>query len=524
VKQTQSPTNVDRRWRPVDILLAAVALSLLLIGLWHLLAAQRGLDVRSTAVDGIPVTIYRPSAGDPAPVVVIAHGFAGSRQMMQPFAVTLARNGYIAVSFDFPGHGRNPAPLRGKLGTPARTRSLLEALSAVVDYARTLPGGDGRIAALGHSMAGDIIAHYIQAHPDSIDATVAVSPYLSQPVGADEPRNLLFIYGEFEPDMIRTQGRKAIAQVAGEPADAIAEDRTYGDPADGSARRLVVAQGVEHIGVLYSKESLAAALDWLDQTFDRQGSGAVDARGLWLGLYFAGVLLFARPLSRLLPRVADPPLGAGLGWGRLLPIAIAPAVITPLILAPLPADFLSIVIADYLLLHFAVYGLLTLVALRVVGRGVQQVAPARVSWPAFIAALVAVFGFETLAIAVPTQALVASYIPATDRIGLMLSILVGTMTWFAADEWLVRGPGARTGAYALTKLMFLLSLGLAIALNLEELFFLVIIVPAILILFTVYGLFSGWIYRATGHPMVTAVTNALALASAIAVSFPVVAR
>jgi dienelactone hydrolase len=523
VKQKQTTKSESRRWRPVDSLLAAVALSLLLIGLWHLFAVQRGLDIRSTAVDGIPVTVYRSIAGGPAPVVVIAHGFAGSRQMMQPFAITLARNGYIAVTFDFPGHGRNAIPLQGKLGTPERTDSLLEALSAIVDYARTLPNGDGRLAALGHSMAGDIIARYIQAHPGSIDVTVAVSPYLSQPVGADEPRNLLFIYGEFEPDMILTQGRAAIAQVAGEPADAVAEDQTYGDLADGNARRMVVADGVEHIGVLYAKESLAAALDWLDQAFGRQDSGMLDVRGPWLGLFFAGVLLLGRPLSRLLPRVADRPVGAGLGWRRLLPIAIAPAVLTPLILAPLPSDFLSIVIADYLLLHFAVYGLLTLIALHIVDRnGVRP--PVRVSSRALVVALIAVFGYETLAIAVPTQTLVASYIPAWDRVGLTLALFAGTLTWFAADEWLVRGPGARTGAYALTKLMFLISLGLAIALNLQELFFLVIIVPAILILFTVYGLFSGWVYRATNYPLVAAATNAIALAAAIAVSFPVVVR
>jgi hypothetical protein len=72
--------------------------------------------------------------------------------------------------------------------------------------------------------------------------------------------------------------------------------------------------------------------------------------------------------------------------------------------------------------------------------------------------------------------------------------------------------------------MFLISLGLAIALNLQELFFLVIIVPAILILFVVYGLFSGWVYRATNYPWDAAATNAIALAAAIAVSFPVVAR
>ena len=60
------------------------------------------------------------------------------------------------------------------------------------------------------------------------------------------------------------------------------------------------------------------------------------------------------------------------------------------------------------------------------------------------------------------------------------------------------------------------------ALNLNQLFFLIIIVPAILVLFVLYGLFSRWSFRATGHPLPGAIANALAFASAIVVTFPVV--
>ena len=75
----------------------------------------KDLRITSTIVGETPVTIFRPQSAGPAPVVVIAHGFAGSQQLMQPFAETLARNGYIAVTFDFLGHGRNPAPMRGDI-------------------------------------------------------------------------------------------------------------------------------------------------------------------------------------------------------------------------------------------------------------------------------------------------------------------------------------------------------------------------------------------------------------------------
>jgi hypothetical protein len=86
------------------------------------------------------------------------------------------------------------------------------------------------------------------------------------------------------------------------------------------------------------------------------------------------------------------------------------------------------------------------------------------------------------------------------------------------------GAGARRGAYALAKLCFLLSLAAAVALNLQKLFFLIIIVPAILLLFLGFGLISNWSYRATNHPLPGALANAAVFAWGIACTFPMVIR
>jgi alpha-beta hydrolase superfamily lysophospholipase len=68
--------------------------------------------------------------------VRIAHGFAGSQQLMQPFALTLSRNGYAAVNFDFPGHGRNSAPMRGGLAdAEASQRVLLATMNELAGFA-----------------------------------------------------------------------------------------------------------------------------------------------------------------------------------------------------------------------------------------------------------------------------------------------------------------------------------------------------------------------------------------------------
>jgi hypothetical protein len=66
-------------------------------------------------------------------------------------------------------------------------------------------------------------------------------------------------------------------------------------------------------------------------------------------------------------------------------------------------------------------------------------------------------------------------------------------------------------------------LSIAVALDLERLFFLIIIVPIIVLFFIVYGLFSKWSYERTGHPFVAGFANAVAFAWAIGVTFPLLA-
>jgi ABC-type polysaccharide/polyol phosphate export permease len=138
--------------------------------------------------------------------------------------------------------------------------------------------------------------------------------------------------------------------------------------------------------------------------------------------------------------------------------------------------------------------------------------------------VLAAAAYGTLAIGLATDRFAFSFMPEPGRVPLILAMLCGTLPYFAADEWLTRGAGAPHGAYAATKILFLASLALAIALNLQRLFFLVIIIPAILALFVIYGLFSAWTYERTLHPLVGAVANALAFAWAIAVTFPIVSR
>ncbi len=147
-----------------------------------------------------------------------------------------------------------------------------------------------------------------------------------------------------------------------------------------------------------------------------------------------------------------------------------------------------------------------------------------VNYKAFAVAALLVAAYSILAFGLPLNRFVLSFLPIPERVPLILTVLVGTLPFFLADEWLTRGPGSARGSYAVTKLLFLISLAIAVVLNFKKLFFLILIIPIILTFFIIYGFFSGWVNRRTGNPLVGGAANALAFAWAIAVTFPMLSR
>jgi dienelactone hydrolase len=475
----------------------ALALAAIALSLWRLDGARDGISVTAMEVGTIPATVFAPRTDGRAPAVVVAHGFAGSQQMMQQFATTLARAGFLAVTFDFPGHGRNTQPLAGGITDDrAASRALLGAIDQAVALARR--EGDGRVALVGHSMAADIVIRYALAHP-GITATVAISTF-ARGVTPTAPANMLVVVGAWEPSVLHDEARRIVDLAA-----------------EGTARRLLVAPGVEHIAVIYSRDTVAATRDWLAEVMGRAPGGWVDARGKWIGLLVLGLVALAWPLASLLPRATTQQPGPRLPTSRVLAVALLPALVTPLLLRFVPTDFLPLLLGDYLAVHFTLYGALTALGLW----WLRVPLPWR-TLPLGSAAAVAFYLIA--AFALPFDAFVTAFVPTGPRVWLALAMLAATLAWFVPDELFAHAPGAPRWLYAATKLAFLVSLAIAVALDLRRLFFLIIIIPVILLLFVLYGLVSRWTLRATGSPLVAAIGNAAALAWAIAVTFPMVAR
>jgi pimeloyl-ACP methyl ester carboxylesterase len=476
------------------------------VAIWQLEAQRAGLEISNLRVDDTPVTrTARPGAA--GPVVVVAHGFAGSRQMMQAYSTDLAQAGYRVWAFDFEGHGRHPRPMSGDVDSlDGTTRMLVEQTRAVVEAARDREGWEGEVALLGHSMATDIIIRAALAD-DRIGPLVAISAF-SKAVTETEPQNLLLISGAWEPGL-RDFARQAMAMVdpdAGEGDTARAE---------GVTRRAVVAPLAEHVAVLHSRKGRAEAVAWLDAAYGRQSDLAVRpelrATGPWLMALMFGIVALAWPLARLLPDTA-PPVARPLRAGRFALAVLVPAALAPLLAVQVDTQILPVLVADYLALHLAIYGGLQLLILWRLG-----LRPGGLHPIAMLALLV--WGLGVFGVTLDRYG--ANFWPTPERMAIIAALALGALPFMLADAMLTRA--APLWQRLTARIVFLGSLALAVLLDTERLFFLAMIGPVILLFFLIYGLMGRWVAARAGAAS-AGIALGLILAWALGVSFPLFAQ
>lgn len=475
------------------ILRVLIATGMILVSTWVLEYARHDVEVSRFHVGQTPVTEFA-GVNRNGPVVVLAHGFAGSRQMMQGFALPLAQAGYRVYAFDFLGHGRNPEPMSGDVtALDGTTRLLMAQTGSVIDAV----AGTSMVALVGHSMATDVLVRVAEAR-DDIGPIVLVSAY-SEAIDATTPPNLLLIAGSWESGL-RDFARRAVQMV--DPS--AVEGETVGTEA--ATRRAAVAPWSEHVSVLHSRHARAETVAWLDAAFGRSSDVRILPTG-WaiLGLLTGLVVLFCALAARLPEKEISI---TNLSRARLIVVMVLPSLLAPAVAVPLNFGFLPVLVADYLVLHLLVFGGVQLALLRF---WQQSFGP--MSWSGFGLVLggAAIFGFAL-------DRYAANFWPTPDRLWIILAMSVGAIPYMLADSVLTgRAPFLRRLA---VRASFFVSLGLAIWLDFQALIFLIMIAPVLVLYYLVFGTMGHAVARRTGG-LGAGLALGLVLAWALGVSFPV---
>lgn len=479
---------------------AFAALLLVLASLIALQSMRSGVNMSHQTVGQTPVTRFAMPQAD-GPVIVIAHGFAGSTQMMQAYALTLARAGYRVYGFDFLGHGRNPVPMSGDLTVIDGTTRLLVAQTLEVVAAVAEP--DVPVGVLGHSMATDVLVRAALQEGAQIGPLVLLSAF-SGAVTATEPKQLMLIAGQWE-GRLRDFGLEAVRMVDAEAGEG--ELVQAGDV----QRQAEFAPYTEHVSILHSRAGQREALNWFNRSFAYEGETTIRASGWWLIGLLAGIVALAKPLAGLLPlRERE---AFVLPTREVWLLAFVPIASVPLIATYFDVGFLPVLVAEYLALHLFIFGAYQLLHLR------RLEAPFGGVSVLGVVALV-VWGLGVFGLALDRYG--ANFVPIPERLWIIAVLSVGTVPFMLGDAIATQGGAAPRWQRWVLRVSFFASLVVAVMLDFEGLFFLILIAPVMVLFYIVFGLMGRWVAARCG-PATSGVALGLILAWALGVSFPLFA-
>ena len=169
-----------RRRKAMIVLWGCVAaLALCAAGaLFLLLRTPQQQEVEIPGARGnIPATVQMPgklARGGEVPLVVLCHGFTGSRLgdgHFEPLAARLAEQGVATVRLDFAGCGASAEPY-----TAYTLTNMAADVDSVIAWMREEYGVDGPVGLVGHSMGGRLASLYPQDGQYPVAALALWSP------------------------------------------------------------------------------------------------------------------------------------------------------------------------------------------------------------------------------------------------------------------------------------------------------------------------------------------------------------
>lgn len=297
----------------------------------------------------LQTTIIEPRDERPTGTVILLHGLAANREIMNYFARGFAGQGLRVFVPDLPGHGRTPGPF-----SVPRAEECAEALAGEI-FARGLATPQSTVLA-GHSMGGAIALQVAAKVPVAGVIAISPAPMNGAPgipaqaqIFGNKPatvNNALVISGGLEPRTIRENARDLT--------------RTS------TNSKYQVIPWASHVSLLVDPRAVRSAQEWATRNLQLPMRDVLPSlRQTWAFLAgFAGILLLAGPFLRETlgknPE-ADEALTTSAGFGRaIVEVGIGAAAAVLLLRWWNPVRGIRLFEGDYLAGFFLITGIVLL--------------------------------------------------------------------------------------------------------------------------------------------------------------------
>ena len=257
--------------------------------------------------DGVTISfnIFEPvnSADNGSrPAIIIGHGVMVNKEMLKGYALEFAAAGFVAVPFDFRGHGQST----GEFDRDAMVKDI-EAIKNYLNNSRT-DVNTSNLGYLGYSMGG---LGQALIHTDvDFKCFIGIGTWLNNTLRKGtllNPLEVLMILARYDEAVQPSDVIGVLANRTGVPAADIDLNRMYGSFEYGNASMIYLDDNSNHLTTAWDEDFIREARDWAINSF---GIDVIDEnfyaniRGIILMVQiFGGVGFFflsIDPLSKLI--------------------------------------------------------------------------------------------------------------------------------------------------------------------------------------------------------------------------------
>ena len=260
-----------------------------------------GLSTKTDDGVTIAFNVFEPKAGGTnKPAFIIGHGVMVNKEMLKDYALELAAAGFIAVPFDFRGHGQS-----GSGGTDNMTKDIV----AIREYLRSRGDVDmNSLGYLGYSMGG--LGQNLVEVDTSFKCFIGVGTSLYSNLRNGtiaNPLDVLMIQAMFDEAIQLQTLKESFSVRIGLPLSSIYANKLYGCFTQGNASKIYLDDDSNHLKVAWDYDFIRQARDWAINSFNINvvdNNFYVNIRGIILLIQVIGGIgfffLIIDPLSKLI--------------------------------------------------------------------------------------------------------------------------------------------------------------------------------------------------------------------------------
>ena len=218
----------------------------------------------ATTDDGVVISfnVFEPqNGGMNKPAFIIGHGSMVNKEMVKGYALELAAAGFVAVPFDFRGHGQSSDGDRD---------GMYKDIIAIKEYLNSRGDIDmNSLGYIGYSMGG--LGQAVIQNDTSFVCFIGIGTWLDPTLrlgNSTNPLHVLMIQAIFDEAVELSDQKESVSIRVGLPVADIDANKIYGSFIQDNATMIYLDDDSNHLKVAWDADFIRAARDWAINAFD----------------------------------------------------------------------------------------------------------------------------------------------------------------------------------------------------------------------------------------------------------------